>query len=102
MSFSPFYLLHVETHLRQDNPFLLLSEERDLILDEFIRLESRGVLSPSCELCSQEGEYRCVDCDAVQLLCKGCLCRVHSFHPLHEIEVSLLVLCRLPCAVLTR
>jgi hypothetical protein len=33
---SPSYPLRVETHLHQDNPFLLLREERDLILDEFI------------------------------------------------------------------
>ena len=46
--------------------------------------------------------YRCVDCLAVQFLCGGCLSRVHSFNPLHVIEVSLLVLHRWPRTVLTR
>lgn len=64
--------------------------ERELFLEEFIRLEGRGVSTDGkCELCRNEGAYRCIDCLAVQFLCGGCMSRVHSFNPFHIIEVSL-------------
>jgi len=63
--------------------------DRDLYLDELIRLEGRGVFTNNlCELCRNGGMYRCLDCLAVQLLCPGCMSRVHSFNPFHVIEVS--------------
>lgn len=81
---------------------MLWRAERGLFLQELIRLEARGTSTGGrCELCRKDGLYRCVDCHAVQLLCEGCMNRVHSFHPLHVIEVSLSMLHRLPCTVLT-
>lgn len=63
--------------------------ERGVILEEIIRLDGRGVFTRGrCELCRQDGHYRCLDCVAVQFLCGDCMSRVHSFNPLHVIEVS--------------
>jgi len=72
---------------------MVWAEERQLFLDESIRLEGRGVIPVGrCELCRKDGHYRCLDCTAVQLLCEGCLTRVHAFHPFHTIQVSLSLL----------
>ena len=66
-----------------------MREERPLLFSELIRLEGRGVFTNGCcELCRQDGLYRCLDCVGVEFLCAGCLSRVHSFHPFHVIEVS--------------
>lgn len=74
---------------RQDNPLLSWATERDTFLDELIRLEGWGMFTDGkCELCSKAGEYRCVDCLGVQILCKHCITGVHAFNPLHVIEVS--------------
>lgn len=80
-----------------------MDEDRDLCLDDVIRLEGRGVLTDDhCELCRKEGKFRCVDCVAVQFLCKECISSVHSFNPFHVIEVCSCVFFELFCAVLTR
>ena len=77
----------------QDNPLLLWMAERDTFLNELIRLEGTGDFTTNgkCELCRNDGTYRCLDCHAVQSLCGGCLSRVHSFNPFHIVEVSLLI-----------
>jgi hypothetical protein len=83
----------VDSPQHQDDPLLLwTTAEQETFLDEEIRLEGRGIFtSPPdrCELCRKEGEYRCVDCFAVLFLCEGCMTRIHAFHPVHVIEVSL-------------
>lgn len=63
--------------------------EREQFLEEFIRLEGRGV-SPGdpCELCRNEGMYHCIDCLSANFFCEGCMTRVHAFNPFHVIEVS--------------
>ena len=77
--------------------------ERGTFLKELTRLEARGVFTNGqCERCTRDGQYRCVDCLAVQLLCEKCTRRTHSFNPLHVIEVSPSIPHRLPCTVLTR
>ena len=86
----------------QDNPLLLWRTERKLFLEEFIRLEGRGVFTDDhCELCRKEGMFRCTDCVAVQFLCGGCMSRVHSFNPFHVIEVSSRILYRSLYTILT-
>lgn len=83
------FLQRIRTYRCQDNPLQIWREERQLFLDELIRLEGRGIFTDgSCELCRENGLYRCLDCVAVQFLCGGCLNRVHSFHPFHVIQVS--------------
>jgi len=82
---------------------LWVDDERETYLKESIRLEGRGMFTDDhCELCHKEGVYRCVDCFAVQFLCEGCMSRVHSFNPLHVIEVSLPTLRGLLRTVLMR
>ena len=86
----------------KDNPLLLWRDERDLFLKEFVRLEGRGVsTNGNCELCRNEGAFRCLDCVAVQFLCQECIARVHAFNPFHVIQVSLDVLLGLFSVVLT-
>jgi hypothetical protein len=82
--------LHPEAHFHQDNPLQQWREnEREVFLDELIRLEGRGVRTDDqCELCHKEGVYRCLDCIAVQFLCPRCVNSTHSFNPFHVIEVS--------------
>ena len=73
----------------QDDPLLSWRAERRAFLEELTRLEGRGIFTNGkCELCRKDGEYRCVDCLAIQFLCGDCMTRVHSFDPLHVIEVS--------------
>lgn len=72
----------------QDKPLRHWRAERELFLEELIRLEGRGITANDhCELCRNEGIYRCVDCLTIQLLCGRCLTSVHSFNPFHVIEV---------------
>jgi len=74
-------------YVARDNPLLLRRAERGLFLEEFIRLEGRGTTANDrCKLCREEGIYRCTDCPAVQLLCGGCLRRIHSLNPFHVVE----------------
>lgn len=76
--------------------------ERDMLLREVTRLEGRGIFTDGrCELCRQDGLYRCLDCQAVQFLCGGCMSRVHSFNPFHVIEVGLSILYKCFCTALT-
>ena len=86
----------VDSPQRQDDPLLLwTTAEQESFLDEEIRLEGWGIFtSPpdQCELCRNEGRYRCVDCFAVLFLCEGCMTRIHAFHPVHAIEVGLCII----------
>jgi hypothetical protein len=62
-----------------------------MFLAELMRLEGRGIYTNGrCELCPQDGAYRCLDCHAVQFLYADCLSRIHCFNPLHRLEVGLL------------
>ena len=96
--------VYVETHPHQDNPFSLLKDECELFLEELMRHEGRGVFTDDghCELCRDDGMYRCLDCIGVHFLCAGCISRVHSFNPFHTIEVSFWASHKSFCAVLTR
>ena len=77
-------------HPRQDNPFLLMKDDREIFLEELMRHEGQGVFTDGrCELCRDDGVYCCVDCLGVHFQCAGCISRVHSFNPFHTIEVSL-------------
>ena len=86
----PFSPLCFEADSDKDNPLLLWRNEHDIFLNEFIRLEGRGVSAHgNCELCCNEGLFRCLDCIAVQFLCQRCMAGVHAFNPFHVIEVRL-------------
>jgi len=78
----------------QDNPLMAWREDRQLVLNELIRLEGPGV-DPAgrCELCRKNGAYRCLDCVAVQFLCRECMTRIHAFHPFHVIQASIPLFC---------
>jgi len=84
----------VITYGCQDDPLMAWREDCDLVLNELIRLEARGVdPAGTCELCRKEGIYRCLDCVAVQLLCRECMTRIHTFHPFHVIQASIPLFC---------
>ena len=82
------------TYKHQDDPLMSWREDRQVVLDELIRLEGRGVDPVDrCELCQKVGVYRCLDCVAVQLLCGECMIRIHAFHPFHVIQASIALFC---------
>lgn len=86
----PFVSERTETYSVKDNPLLQWMPDRRVYLEELIRLEGRGIFTDEgqCELCRKDGQYRCLDCVAVQFLCSECTCSVHSFNPFHVVEVS--------------
>ncbi|KAF8958754.1 hypothetical protein BDZ97DRAFT_1668023 [Flammula alnicola] len=73
----------------QDFPMRQWLLDREVFLAEFLRLESRGTLTPTCRDCGDTGAqvYRCIDCDGRELYCSGCLLRRHFQNGLHRIEV---------------
>ncbi|KAL0957686.1 hypothetical protein HGRIS_001467 [Hohenbuehelia grisea] len=64
--------------------------ERDLYLNELLRLEGRGDyihdVFCACSPTSGLPTYRCRDCDGGGLSCKDCIVSSHSINPFHRIE----------------
>ncbi|PPQ89792.1 hypothetical protein CVT25_008232 [Psilocybe cyanescens] len=73
-----------------DNPLKEWVEndrERDLL--EILRLDGRGDYknTPFCHGCNTaNAEYRCLDCDQIEMFCAQCAARNHTGNPLHCIE----------------
>ncbi|KAF8065132.1 hypothetical protein FPV67DRAFT_1419442 [Lyophyllum atratum] len=62
--------------------------DRQVFLDEFLRLEGRGEYTNTCCPCGQPlpAKYRCVDCLPGPLLCAPCMVLLHARNPFHRIE----------------
>ncbi|KAG2144236.1 hypothetical protein DEU56DRAFT_937900 [Suillus clintonianus] len=70
-----------------DNPILVWKEERDTYLAELIRLDGRGDSSSDvCGECCAPAQFRCLDCDDLQLYCRGCTVANHLRSPTHRIQ----------------
>ncbi|KAG1785081.1 uncharacterized protein HD556DRAFT_1314530 [Suillus plorans] len=72
-----------------DNPLLIWLGEHDTYLLEIIRLDGRGdnrgdVCAGGCG--SDPGQFRCEDCDDMQLYCAMCTLRNHVRSPSHRIQ----------------
>ena len=68
---------------------------RDEFTDEVLRHEGLAGLAapPPCVKCSGSGAvYRCIDCLFVQMLCQCCIVTAHGLEPLHNIQVTRLVI----------
>lgn len=66
-------------------------EDREQFLSEVLRLEGRGGASEFCLRCQNGSlaEYRCLDCDGNDLICKACILALHERCSLHRPEVRL-------------
>lgn len=78
--------------LAQDMPFLTWMSERDLFVQEFLRLEApdSGVCAdcPECPANSESvGAYRCRQCYDDRLFCQACIVTLHRTSPFHQVEV---------------
>ncbi|KAG1720353.1 uncharacterized protein EDB91DRAFT_1240417 [Suillus paluster] len=62
--------------------------ERDTYLAELIRLDGRSDSSSNvCGECCAHAQFRCLDCDNLQLYCRGCTVANHSWSPTNRIQV---------------
>jgi hypothetical protein len=79
------------THSNQDAPLLTWRDQyREEYLRQCLTLEGRGRLWSGCTVCQLEpGLFRCRDCTACTVLCRGCALQSHAANPLHILEVSL-------------
>ncbi|KAG1888370.1 hypothetical protein F4604DRAFT_1916291 [Suillus subluteus] len=70
------------------NPLHVWTKERDTYLSEIIRLDGRGENArDSCAgCCANPAEFRCQDCDDMQLYCGTCLLANHARSPTHRIQ----------------
>lgn len=65
-----------------------MEQDRDDFLQELIRLEGRRGIT-LCSICEKnQGIYRCDDCLATDLYCKGCLLARHASQPFHIVKVT--------------
>ncbi|KAJ7282331.1 hypothetical protein C8J57DRAFT_1448037 [Mycena rebaudengoi] len=74
-----------------DNPLQQwLDDDRDIFLDEIMRLEGRGAYSAQTACAGGCGSRRhicrCVDCVGDELYCEHCIVHKHQAMPLHRIE----------------
>ena len=69
---------------------------RQTCLDELLRHDGResSVKQDHCRTCDKnDASWKCLDCiDGGLLRCQACLVISHNCHPLHRIEVCLLLL----------
>ncbi|KAF8835995.1 hypothetical protein BDN67DRAFT_992252 [Paxillus ammoniavirescens] len=80
------YCLHLQPGRQNQTTWV---PECSAFLDELIRLEGRrdyaaGTTCPQCE----QGlpEYRCDDCDSLELFCTNCIVNLHKRSPFHRIK----------------
>lgn len=72
----------------QDTPLLVWMRERQIFLDETLRLEGRGTQSLCC--CGLDApRFRCRDCFGTQMFCHECILCNHTRNPLHRIDVRI-------------
>lgn len=75
----------------QDKAMHEWTKHIDTFLRGLISLEGRGQFaSPSCVRCripDHEGQYRCLTCDNLGLVCHDCMLSTHQHMPFHRIEV---------------
>ncbi|KAF8132456.1 hypothetical protein EV363DRAFT_1163307 [Boletus edulis] len=77
------------SYLLQDHPLLTWLDDRELFLQELIRLEGRGDqgLDGECGACkSATACYRCSDCFGGVMYCKWCIIQQHAASPLHRVK----------------
>jgi hypothetical protein len=62
----------------------------DAYLEIMITLEGRGESSTApcsrCQNSEHQGQYRCLNCDNLGLMCQSCIALTHQHLPLHRIE----------------
>ena len=62
-------------------------------LDEILQLEGQGEFrEPVCPICKDQGvvgSWQCQECLGGELICDKCCVQMHTYHPLHNIEVSI-------------
>ncbi|KAF9553123.1 hypothetical protein CPC08DRAFT_646024 [Agrocybe pediades] len=73
---------------RPDEPLKEWKEEREVFLSEFLRFEGKDAnSSESCAECGAcVGNFRCLDCDNLDLVCRECILKLHRRNGLHHIE----------------
>ncbi|PPQ76066.1 hypothetical protein CVT26_004585 [Gymnopilus dilepis] len=73
---------------RAGRPLMDWLEDREQFLSEAVRSEGRGDSSLLCARCASGriAEYRCVDCDGMDLVCESCILALHERCGLHHIE----------------
>ncbi|TFK74082.1 hypothetical protein BDN72DRAFT_914121 [Pluteus cervinus] len=75
------------------HPLLNFIPQRDVFLQERIRLEGRGVedgAPMTCGLCKQTDAaayYRCETCFDCRLFCAGCIVNNHAANPFHWVQL---------------
>ncbi|KDQ23596.1 hypothetical protein PLEOSDRAFT_1048381, partial [Pleurotus ostreatus PC15] len=71
-----------------DNPMLVWMQERDLFLEELLRLEAPEIDQEYCatNACLSIGLYRCPQCTDVRLFCHICIVERHEASPFHVVE----------------
>lgn len=75
--------------LHQDYPLLIWLQDREVYLQEMLRLEGRGEFSTSCLSCGTSNPtYMCKDCFGQELYCGACIRSIHIHNPLHSLKVS--------------
>ncbi|KAF8950380.1 hypothetical protein BDZ97DRAFT_1688116, partial [Flammula alnicola] len=71
-----------------EHPLLDWVQDREQFISEVLRLEGRGGFSSACLRCRSGAvaEYRCPDCDGMDLVCQECILSLHERCGLHRPE----------------
>ncbi|KAG2121984.1 hypothetical protein DEU56DRAFT_917982 [Suillus clintonianus] len=70
-----------------DRPLLAWIGQRQIFLDEMLRLNGRGTEGVTCSCGAVSPQFRCCDCHGIQIFCRECTLQNHVLHPLHRIEI---------------